>query len=84
MSPRVKTCNIIKPILEKFPDQNLDVFTFLKNRMNVFESQVLGKRLASGVEGCRGRGYFIREMVDAKGNGTSFCKLRRYCTWHSN
>jgi hypothetical protein len=52
--------------------------------MTVFESQVLGKRLASGVERCGGRGYFIRELVDAKGNATSFCKLRRYYTWHSN
>jgi len=83
MSPHVETCNIIKPILE-FPDQNLDVFTFLKNRMTVFESQFLGKRLASGVEGHGGWGYFIKEMVDAKDNATSFCKLRRYYTWHSN
>jgi len=84
MSPHVETCNIIKPIFKKFPDQNLDVFTFLKNRMTVFESQVFGKSLASGVEGCGGWGYFTREMVDAKGNATSFCKLRRYYTWRSN
>jgi len=42
------------------------------------------KRLAPGVEGCEGWSYFIREMVDAKVNATSFCKLRRYYTWHSN
>jgi len=52
--------------------------------MTVFESQVLGKRLASGVEGYGGRVYFMREIVDAKGNATSFCKLRKYYTWHSN
>jgi len=60
------------------------MFYFLKNRMALFESQVLGKRLASGVEGCGEWGYFIREMVGAKGNATSFCKLIKYCTWHSN
>jgi hypothetical protein len=52
--------------------------------MTVFESQILGKRLASGIEGCGGRGYFIREMVGSKGSASSFCKLRRYYTWHSN
>jgi hypothetical protein len=52
--------------------------------MTVFESQVLGKRLVSGVEGYGGRVYFIGEIVVAKGNATIFRKLRRYYTWHSN
>jgi hypothetical protein len=36
MSSHVETCNLNKPILEKFPDQNLDVFTFFEEQNDCF------------------------------------------------
>jgi hypothetical protein len=79
MSTCVGTCNTIKQIFKKIPDQNLEVFTFMNNRMFVLKARLWqkavhwGRRVGMGV-------YFIREMVDTTDNATSFCKLRRYYT----